>query len=190
MSKINKIPSSETNNVQWWQSEITEVIHDQLVQILPVTSKKQNQNMSDTTKNEVIEGLKMDDFNNEKRFLMPLHDLIVKEIYEANNNIFLATITVPENFDRPHLAGLNFEKVSLELIKEINRIKWIEKIFSKGLLYESSITCKREITELSEMMIKLVKEKDVKRELHNRQTWSFTINNWSMEWKCKIVYKN
>lgn len=152
--------------------------------------KKWDQTISDTTKNGLIEDLRMDDFNNEKRFLMPLHDLIVKEIREANNNTFFATITVPENFDRPHLAGLNFEKISLELIKEINRIKWVEKNFSKSLLYESSITCKKEVTDVSEMIIKLVKEKDLQRELHNRQSWSFNINNWSMEWKCKIVYKN
>lgn len=156
--------------------------------------KTNNQNkwpdISDNIKDTLIEGLKMADFKNEERFLMPLHDLIVKEIHAKNDNTFFATITAPEGFDRPHLAGLNFEKVSLELIKEINKIKWIEKTFSKNLLYKSSIVCKKEIKDVSEMKVKLVKEKDLQRESKNRQSWSFDINDWYMEWKCTIIYKN
>ncbi len=147
-------------------------------------------NIIDAAKSSLIDDLSIDDFGNEKRFLMPLHDLVVKEINEVNNNSFIASISVPENFDRPHLAGLNFEKISLELIKEINKIKWLEKKFSKILLYESSIICKKEVTDLSKMILTLVKEEDLERDLSNRQNWSFEINNWSMLWKCSVVYKN
>ncbi|MDR0860470.1 MAG: hypothetical protein LBO09_05910 [Candidatus Peribacteria bacterium] len=150
--------------------------------------EKTGKNISHSTSGEqaLLEGLtatkkKVENFDSEKRILAPVHNLVVNEIYELEeNNKYLAILNVPEGFNRPHIAGLNFEKISIELIREINRLKGKEKEFPNVFLSQSSYECKKEIKDVRNMQLVLTREKDTTRMGLNIQEWSFELNNKSM----------
>ena len=101
---------------------------------------------------------------------------------------YVTKVTPPENFDRPHIAALNLEKIVQEFAIDVNLREGMEnENFDKKLLGELYIRCTREVTDFRNLILALTRTEIKERGGTVWHKWEFDFCEGAMIgyfWAC------